>query len=144
MSKTHFARRLLLAATLFLSSTASLTAHADEALNHGPAPAAWAAVMAAKDPSHFGPHLPAADAPSGYAPPAAGSTAALLSAKDPSRYGPHPAAAGQDAAAPTRNAWQALVLAKDPMFFKRGTKAEDAVMEMALTAAGCCREPAGL
>lgn len=134
MFKHHSTRRAFAATVLTLGSAVTLSAYAD-----GPARTnAFTAVMAVKDPSHYGPHLPAADEPSRYVAPVPGSTAAIWASKDPSRYGPHLAAANAKPAsgsasfaafesvrasrrAPRPGSRDALILAKDPMFFKRGT-----------------------
>lgn len=134
MSKTYSVQRLLLATTLFLSSAVSLAAHADEAATgYVPArPGSWAAINSVKDPSRYGPHRPAADAPSTYAVPVPGSVAALQASKDPARFGPHLAAAdramGSDTAARSQSPWEAIALAKDPMLFKRAKAAEEATV----------------
>ncbi|MBL6751841.1 MAG: hypothetical protein ISP90_15040 [Nevskia sp.] len=134
MSKHHSTRRTFAATVLILGSALTLSAYADGAARSN----AFTAVMAVKDPSHYGPHLPAADEPSRYVSPTPGSPAAIWASKDPSRFGPHLAAAETKPAAgsasfaafesvqasqpaPRPGSWQAIVLAKDPMYFKRGT-----------------------
>lgn len=124
MFKHYSTRRAFAAALLALGSVSTLSAYA------GPLPRtnAFNAVMAVKDPSHFGPHLPAADEPSRYVPPVPGSIAAIMSTKDPAHYGPHLAATNQPIQTgrfpPRPGSFEAIILAKDPMFFKRGTKAD--------------------
>jgi len=73
MSQHHSARHTLFAALVSITSLVSIAAHADD---HQPRPGSFAAIMAIKDSSHFGPHLPAADAPSAATQPAAASLAA--------------------------------------------------------------------
>jgi len=125
MFKHNSTRRVFAVAALALGSAVSLSAFA------GPQPPvnAFTAVMAAKDPSHFGPHLPAADVPSSYVPPVPGSAAALNAAKDPSHFGPHLAATDRPIQTgrfpPRPGSFEALILAKDPMFFKRGTASNE-------------------
>lgn len=132
MSKHHSTRfAFAAAAALILGSASTLPAYADSSISTN----AFNAIMAAKDPSHFGPHLPAADAPSRYVAPIPGSAAAIWAYKDPSHYGPHLAAAETKPASGSASfaafesiqtiqpagSWEKLVIAKDPMFFKRGT-----------------------
>ena len=113
MSQHHFAQRALLTAVFSISSLVSVTARADGDRPHA---AAFAAVMAAKDPSHFGPHLPAADLPSSYRAPVPGSIAALASARDPSHFGRHLAAADEPSAymALVPGSIAGLLAVKDP------------------------------
>jgi len=124
MFKHHSTRRVFAATLLTLSSAVSLSAFA------GPLPRtnSFNAVMAVKDPSHFGPHLPAADVPSTYVAPRPGSIAAIMSTKDPAHYGPHLAATNQPIQTgrfpPRPGSFEAIILAKDPMFFKRGTASD--------------------
>ncbi len=113
MSQHHFAQRALFAAVFSISSLVSVAAHADGAR---PRAAAFAAVLAAKDPSHFGPHLPVADLPSSYRAPVPGSIAALSAARDPSHFGSHLSAADQPSAytALVPGSIAALLAVKDP------------------------------
>ncbi|GAC1626280.1 MAG: hypothetical protein NVS9B10_13980 [Nevskia sp.] len=119
MSTYKFARRALLAAVVIAVSAGPVTAHARDA---SPAPGSFAAIMAIKDPSHFGPHLPAADLPprtDAWA-PAPGSFAAIMSIKDPSHYGPHlPAADLPPRATCTlrSGSWEAIMSVKDPQHY---------------------------
>ncbi len=134
MFKHHSTRHAFTAAVLILGSAVTLSAYADGPARNN----AFNAVMAVKDPSHYGPHLPAADEPSRYVAPTPGSAAAIWAYKDPSHYGPHLAAADTKPAsgsasfaafesvrasrpAPRPGSWEAVITAKDPMFFKRGT-----------------------
>ena len=86
MFQHHSARRALCAAVVGVSSLVSIAAHAD---SDQPLPGSFAAIMAVKDPAHFGPHLPAADLQSAYQAPVPGSIAAIAAVKDPSRFGSH-------------------------------------------------------
>ena len=74
MSQHHCARLTLFAAALSLSSLFS-AAYADDGQ---PRPGSFATIMAVKDPSHFGPHLPAADVPFRQVAPVPGSIAAIM------------------------------------------------------------------
>ncbi len=107
------AQRALLAAVVSFSSLVSIAAHAE---GSQPRATGFAAVLAVKDPAHFGPHLPAADLPSTYRASVPGSIAALSAAKDPAHFGSHLAAAdapsGYMALVPGSIA--ALLAVKDP------------------------------
>lgn len=124
MFKHHSTRRAFAAVVLTLGSAITVSAFA------GPLPRnnAFNAVMAVKDPSHYGPHLAAADVPSTYVAPTPGSIAAIMSTKDPAHYGPHLAATNQPIQTgrfpPRPGSFEAIILAKDPMFFKRGTASD--------------------
>ena len=123
MFKQISARRALFAAAIGFLASAAL--HADDQ----PRPGSFAAVMAVKDPSHFGPHLPAADLPSAYRPPVPGSIAAIAAAKDPSHYGPHLAAADAPTryASPAPGSIVAVLAAKNPSRFGPHAPAPEAV-----------------
>ncbi|TXH04496.1 MAG: hypothetical protein E6R07_07475 [Nevskiaceae bacterium] len=80
-------------------------------------PGSFQTIMSAKDPAHFGRHLPAADRPSTYAGPSPGSWQAIMSAKDPARYGRHLAAADLPPRAGCTlrpGSWEAIMSVKDP------------------------------
>jgi hypothetical protein len=80
-------------------------------------PGSYQAIMAYKDPAHFGRHLPAADLPSTYDGPRAGTWQAIMFVKDPARYGRHLAAADLPPAARCTlrpGSWEAIMSVKDP------------------------------
>lgn len=80
-------------------------------------PGSYQAIMAYKDPAHFGRHLLAADLPSNYAGPKPGSWEAIMSVKDPARYGRHLPAADLPPAAGCSlrpGSWEAIMSIKDP------------------------------
>ncbi len=135
MSQHHFAQRALLAAVFGISSLVSVAARADGDRPHA---AAFAAVMAAKDPSHFGPHLPAADLPSTYRAPVPGSIAALSATRDLSHFGPHLAAADEPSAymALVPGSIAALLAVKDPSRSGLRLPAADSASDDALPASG--------
>ncbi|MDB5975238.1 MAG: hypothetical protein JWR07_1998 [Nevskia sp.] len=116
MFQQYSAQRTLLAAVVGISSFVSVAARAD---GDQPRAANFVAVMAAKDPAHFGPHLPAADLPSTYRAPVPGSIAAIAAAKDPSHFGPYLAAANVPSSylAPATGSIAALLAVKDPSRF---------------------------
>lgn len=105
-----------LTGTLFIIS-AVLSSQA-QAQNAAPASqGSFQAIMAYKDPAHFGRHLPAADLPSVYDGPRAGTWQAIMSIKDPARYGRHLAAADLPPAAGCTlrpGSWEAIMSVKDP------------------------------
>ena len=65
------------------------TAQSDDSNVHFPVPGSFAAIMAVKDPAHYGPHLPAADEPSKpNCTLRPGSWEAIMSVKVSQHYGP--------------------------------------------------------
>ena len=119
MSTNKYARRALLAAVVIAASVGPVMAHAGDA---SPAPGSFAAIMAIKDPSHFGPHLLAADLPPRNDPstPKPGSFAAIMSIKDPSHYGPHLPAADlppRTGCTLRSGSWDAIMSVKDPQHY---------------------------
>lgn len=79
-------------------------------------PGSYQAIMAYKDPAHFGRHLPAADLPSAYEGPRAGTWQAIMSVKDPAHYGRHLLAADLPPAAGCTlrpGSWEAIMSVKD-------------------------------
>lgn len=115
MSTYKYVRRALLAAVVTAVFVGPVVARASDL---PPAPGSFAAIMSVKDPSHFGPHLPAADTPPRqFFSPAPGSFTAIMSVKDPSHWLPHlPAAdlpaAGGCVARP--GSFAAIMSVKDP------------------------------
>lgn len=119
MSTHSLARRASLAVAAFSLSIASLAAHAAD---DQPLPGSFAAIMAIKDPSHFGWHLAAADLPPRDVPraPAPGSFAAIMAIKDPSHFGAHLPAANrraQPGCTLRSGSWEAIVSVKDPAHY---------------------------
>ena len=112
---------LVLLAIAILSTQ---TASADDGGYVTPKPGSFRAIMSIKDPSHYGPHLPAADIPSTYVAPVPGSWKAIMSVKDPSRYGPHLPAADIPSkyVAPAPGSALALLSVKDPMRYRELTR----------------------
>ncbi len=116
---THSMWRALLAAVVLASSIGSLPAHAGDG---APTPGSFAAIMAIKDLSHFGRHLPAADRPpqvdeSASAP---GSFAAIMAIKDPAHFGRHLPAADRPSQRPCTlrpGSWEAIMSVKDPAHY---------------------------
>lgn len=119
MSTHSFMRRASLVAAALALSAGSLAARAADDQTR---PGSFAAIMAIKDPSHFGRHLPAADLPPRDGPPAPapGSFAAIMAIKDPSHFGPHPAAADRPArprCTLRSGSWEAIMSVKDPAHY---------------------------
>lgn len=112
-------RRALLAVAVLASSSTIFPAHADD---HPRVSDSFAAIMAIKDPSHFGRHLPAADLPprADSSKPESGSFAAIMAVKDPAHYGPHlPAADLPPSPRCTLRSgtWEAIMSVKDPQHY---------------------------
>ena len=83
-------------------------------------PGSFEAIMYAKMPAVYGPHLPAADIPSTYTAPAPGSWLAIMSVKDPQHYGPRLAAADDPPKAGCSlrpGSWEAIMSVKDPQHY---------------------------
>jgi hypothetical protein len=104
MTKMVFGIRFLaVIATAGVFSSGAFAADTTNDPAPAPKPGSNQAIMSAKMPGQFGPHLPAANLPSTYHGPAPGSYQAIMSAKMPGQFGPHLVAANASQAPVSSN-----------------------------------------